>query len=49
MDTSDPTIYFDDLGRSNHFLDFHNVTKKNWFPNLEGKRKLVQIIANFHS
>jgi len=44
MDTSDPTIYFDDLGRSNHFLDFHNVTKKNWFPNLEGKRKLAEII-----
>ena len=44
MDTSDPYIYFDENGRSNHFLDFHNITKKNWFPNLEGKRRLKKAV-----
>jgi len=30
MDTSDPSISFDENGISNYYWDFHNTIKKNW-------------------
>lgn len=40
MDTSDPEIVFDNDGICSHCHTFDSVTKKNWFPNDEGRRKL---------
>lgn len=40
MDTSDPTIRFDDKGISNHFWDFQSVVKPNWHPDDAGLRVL---------
>lgn len=45
MDTSDSEIVFDSFGICNHCHNFDNVTKKVWFPNDEGKRKLESIFA----
>lgn len=45
MDTSDPAIRFDAEGVCNHCLDFDAVTRKNWFPNEEGHRRLMDIVA----
>lgn len=39
MDTSDPEIVFDEQGVCNHCRHFDEVTRKEWFPNEEGKRK----------
>lgn len=44
MDTSDPQIYFDDAGVCNHCHTFESVTRKNWFPDEEGGRRLGTII-----
>jgi N-acetyl sugar amidotransferase len=44
MDTSDPEITFDENGVCNHCRQFENVSKLNWFPNEEGKKKLDAII-----
>jgi N-acetyl sugar amidotransferase len=40
MDTSDPDITFDGQGICNHCFHFDQVTRKEWFPNDEGARKL---------
>ncbi len=44
MDSTDPEITFDDEGVCNHCQHFDRVTKKEWFPNEEGARKLRGII-----
>lgn len=44
MDTSDPEITFDDHGVCNHCHEFEQVTKKRWFPNPEGARRLESIV-----
>ncbi len=40
MDTSDPDITFDSNGVSNHYWDFHNITKQNWNAGPGGREKL---------
>ncbi len=37
MDTSDPEIIFDAKGVCNHCREFDAVTRKNWYPNDEGR------------
>jgi aminotransferase len=44
MDTSDPVISFDAAGVCNHCRDFDAVTRKHWFPNEEGARRLAAIV-----
>jgi len=44
MDTTDPEIAFDDNGVCNHCRDFAEITKKNWFPNDEGQRRLGVLV-----
>jgi N-acetyl sugar amidotransferase len=44
MDTTDPQIAFDDAGVCNHCRYFDEVTRKSWFPNEEGARRLQLII-----
>jgi len=44
MDTSDPAITFDAGGICNHCHNFDEVTRKNWFPNEEGARRLAAIV-----
>lgn len=39
MDTSDPSITFDEQGVCNHCRHFDQVTRREWFPNEEGARK----------
>ena len=46
MDTSDPEIIFDENGVCNHCEKFDLETKKNWFPNVEGKKKLDLMFEN---
>jgi len=43
MDTTDPKIIFDEKGVCNHCHKFDNETRKQWFPNKEGKRQLKKI------
>jgi len=40
MDTSDPDIKFDENGVCNHCIEFDVVTRRNWYPNDEGRRRL---------
>lgn len=44
MDTSDPAITFDPSGVCNHCRDFDAITRKSWFPNEEGARRLASIV-----
>ena len=44
MDTSDPSIAFDDNGVCNHFHDFQNNVKLHWHPNPEGYSHLQQTV-----
>ncbi|MDA9358860.1 N-acetyl sugar amidotransferase [Flavobacteriaceae bacterium] len=44
MDISDPEITFNEAGVCNHCLNFEN-TKKNWFPNKEGQKKLEAYLS----
>ena len=44
MDTSDPTITFDQEGISNHYWDFHNIVKPNWHTGPESQAKLEQTV-----
>jgi N-acetyl sugar amidotransferase len=46
MDTSDPTITFDNNGISNHYWDFHNLVKPHWKTGPEGKIILEQMVSN---
>jgi len=43
MDTSDAEIQFDADGVCNHCRRFDAVTRHNWFPNDEGKRRWAKI------
>jgi len=45
MDTTDPEITFDADGVCNHCHEFDEVTKKRWFPNSEGQKKLEALVA----
>jgi len=45
MDTSDPNIYFDENGISNHYWDFHNHVKHHMKKGDEGKDLLERIIS----
>jgi len=44
MDTTDPEIVFDENGVCNHCKEFEAITKKRWFPNNEGLRRLKKIV-----
>jgi len=44
MDTSDPSITFDADGISNHYWDFHNTVKPNWFVGPSGRVRLVEMV-----
>lgn len=44
MDTSDPDIIFNGKGVCNHCVQFENETKKSWFPNEIGARRLEEIV-----
>jgi N-acetyl sugar amidotransferase len=44
MDTSDPCISFDADGVCSHCHEFEEKTRKDWFPNEEGKDRLDQMI-----
>jgi len=46
MDTSDPEITFDRNGLCNHCREFEEITKKEWYPNAEGKKLLKTIIKD---
>ena len=45
MDTTDSSIIFDAEGICNHCHEFDEVTKKRWFPNEEGQRKLEVLVT----
>jgi len=40
MDTTDPSIYFDAEGVSNHYHDFHRKVRPHWHPNATGMQAL---------
>ncbi len=46
MDTSDPEITFDLQGVCSHCIEFDAVTRKSWFPNEEGARRLEAILGS---
>jgi N-acetyl sugar amidotransferase len=43
MDTSDPTIIFDENGISDYYHNFHQNIFPKWFPNEQGLDKLMKI------
>lgn len=45
MDTTDPSITFDEHGVCNHCHEFDEVTSKRWFPNDEGRKRLEAFVA----
>ena len=45
MDTTDLDVTFDHDGVCSHCHEFDDVISKNWFPNDEGKEKLVKIFS----
>jgi len=49
MDSSDPKIVFDSDGVCNHCHQFDEVTRKNWFPDGEGARRLEVILDRIRS
>lgn len=44
MDTTDPEIYFDEMGVCNHCHEFDEVTRLRWFPNEDGKQRLLDML-----
>jgi N-acetyl sugar amidotransferase len=44
MDTTDPDIFFDDLGVCNHCHEFNEKSRHQWFPNDEGRVRLDSMI-----
>jgi N-acetyl sugar amidotransferase len=44
MDTSDPSITFDQDGISNYYWDFQNVVKPNWYNGPEGLIRLGRMV-----
>jgi N-acetyl sugar amidotransferase len=49
MDTTDPRISFDADGVCSHCREFEEETRKGWFPNEEGKARLVQMIEQMRA
>ena len=49
MDTTDVEITFDQDGVCNHCTEFENVTRKRWFPNEQGARRLAKSIDEMKS
>jgi N-acetyl sugar amidotransferase len=49
MDTSDPRIRFDSGGVCSHCVNFDTVTRKNWFPNEEGRARWSAIVQGIKS
>lgn len=45
MDTSDPTITFNQHGVCSHCLKFNATISKKWFPNEDGEKKLKAIFT----
>lgn len=45
MDTSDPTITFDDNGVCHHCSDFNKHVKPNWHPDSDSRKELEKIMA----
>ncbi len=43
MDTSDPTIIFDENGISDYYHNFHNNILPNWHPNEKGNSMLLKM------
>ncbi len=43
MDTSDEEITFNSNGECNHCNNFNNITRKEWYPNEEGKKRWAVI------
>lgn len=51
IDKSVPGTFFDDDGISNHYWDFQQVVKPNWYPNERGRHELerhVEVIKRLH-
>lgn len=44
MDTTDPNIEFNDIGRCNHCLSAENLLKKNWIHGEKGDATLVKAV-----
>ena len=44
MDSSDPSIVFDDNGVSNHYHEFKNIVEPNWHTDVSGKLFLSRYI-----
>ena len=44
MDTSDPSIFFDENGISNHYWDFHNKIKPHWHRGSQGDKALLSMV-----
>lgn len=49
MDTSDPEIRFDARGVCNHCTEFDTETRRHWFPNAEGARRLAQTVEELRA
>jgi N-acetyl sugar amidotransferase len=49
MDTSDADITFDEGGVCNHCIEFETITRKNWFPNEEGRARWAAIVEKIKS
>lgn len=49
MDTSDPSITFDQNGISNHYWEYQNIVKKNWHTDQEGRVKLKQLVETIQN
>lgn len=49
MDSSDPDITFNERGICNHCTEFELVTRKQWFPNDEGRSRLEAIVEQIKS
>ncbi len=44
MDTSDPTLKFDESGVCSYCINFKNEIEPNWFPNDEGIKRITPTI-----
>lgn len=45
MDTSDPSITFDQDGISNHYWEYQSIIKPNWHPGPDGWKMLEQMVG----
>lgn len=49
MDTSDPTITFNEKGVCHHCDDFHASVKPNWHPNDQGRKELEKTLEKIRA